>query len=169
MDIDATVGGTVSNSYVTLDEANAYFSSRNFSSAWEDVEDPNSFLITATNQIDWFMQFNGKRTTTTQALSWPRTDVYDSRLDEYVASDIIPNKVKYATLELVLSSLSADRFADDDMAGIQEVKIGTLKVVANSSGAWQNKKKPMPDIIYRILSGLTKGTNIDMFSRVQRF
>ena len=168
MSIDATVGGEVSNSYVTLAEADAYFESRNYATAWDEIEDPDSFLITATNQIDWFMDFNGSRTSSTQALEWPRFEAYDYKLDEYIASDIIPNKVKYGVLELVLASLEEDRFTDGDMDGIQEVKVGSLQVKANSS-AWQPRKESIPKIVNQILSGLVKPTANGVFSRVTRF
>lgn len=167
--IDATVGGTTSNSYVTEAEVDAYMESRNHSSLWSDVEDAEPFIISATNQIDWFMKFNGYKTSSIQALMFPRSDCYDYKLDEYVASDIIPQKVKYATCELILASLEEDRFKDSDMAGIQQVQVGSLKIVANSVGTWQSKKKPMPDIIYQILSGMLDPISNTMFSRVIRY
>jgi len=171
MAINATIGGSVSNSYVTLDEADTYFESRNHSSDWDECDDETKekHLITATNQIDWFFDFNGSKTDSTQALSFPRYECYDNKLDEYVESDIIPNKVKYAVFELVLASLNEDRFADDDMIGLQEVQIGTLRVKANSSGSWQKSKQPIPEVVYKILSGLSSLTNSSMFSRVIRF
>ena len=55
------------------------------------------------------------------------------------------------------------------MAGIQQVQVGSLKIVANSVGTWQSKKKPMPDMIYTILSGLLDPTSNTMFSRVIRY
>lgn len=167
--IDATVGGTTSNSYVTEAEVNAYMEVRNHASLWETIDDPEPFIISATNQIDWFMKFNGQKTSSTQALMFPRTDCYDYKLDEYVASDSIPSKVKYAVCELILASLEEDRFKDSDMAGIQQVQVGSLKIVANSVGTWQSKKKPMPDMIYTILSGLLDPTSNTMFSRVIRY
>jgi len=167
--IDATVGGSVSNSYVTIEEADQYFTSRNHSSDWESVTDKDKFLITATNQVDWYFNFNGVRTSDTQALEFPRTECYDSKLDQYVASDEIPKKVKYAVFELVLASIDEDRFQDSDMTGLQEVQVGTLRIKSNSSGIWQDKKKPVPDIVVHVLSGLINNLNSSLFSRVVRF
>jgi len=169
MPLVTTVGGSVSNSYVSSSEADAYFETRNHSADWETVEDPEKFLITATNQIDWFFKFNGSRTSSDQALEWPRYECYDYKLDEYVVSDEIPKKVKYAVYELILASIEEDRFQESDMAGLQEIQVGSLRVKANSSGAWQNGKKPIPDIVTRLLSGYSNMTSGANFSRVKRF
>lgn len=167
--IDATIGGTTSNSYVTIDEVNTYMDNRNHSEEWANIDNTEPFLISATNQIDWFIKFNGEKVLSTQALMFPRNNCYDYKLDEYVASDIIPIKVKNAVCELILASLEEDRFKDNDMAGIQQVQVGSLKIVANSVGAWQTKKKPIPDIIYRILSGLLDPMSNTVFSRAIRY
>lgn len=168
MTIDATIGGTISNSYVTVSEANSYFESRNFASEWESITEPEQYLISATNQIDWFIKFKGSKVSTDQALMWPRNECYDSFLDEYVANDIIPKKIKHAVFELILSSLEEDRMQDSDMLGLQEIKVSSLKVVANSVGAWQPTKTKIPSIVYTILSGISESTS-SMFSRAERF
>jgi hypothetical protein len=142
---------------------------RNHSEEWADIDNPEPFLISATNQIDWFFEFNGTRTSDTQALQFPRENCYDYKLDKYIASDEIPQKVKYAVCELILASLTEDRFQESDLAGLQEVQVGSLRVKANSAGVWQDKKQPIPEIVYQILSGLSKATVNSMFSRVIRF
>lgn len=169
--LDVTVGGTTSNSYVTVDEVDDYMTTRNHSSSWNDIleDDKEKYLISATNQIDWFIKFNGYKASSDQSLSFPRTNCFDYRLNEYVASNIIPTRVKYAVYELILASLNEDRFADNPMAGLQQVQVGSLKVVANSVGTWQTKKKPMPDIIYNILSGILDPLSNTMFSQVVRY
>ena len=167
--IDATVGGTVANAYITVNEADDYFTKRSHASDWDSVNDKEQFIISSTNQIDWFFKFNGQRTSTTQALEFPRYECYDYKIDNYVASDEIPNKVKYAVCELILANISEDKFQESDMAGIQEVQVGSLRVKANSSGVWQDKKQPIPEIVYQILSGLTEPTTSNMFSRVVRY
>ena len=82
-----TPGGASDNSYVTLAEAEAHFANRLNSSVngdWtndaagvartDDVK--KAALITATLRIDEEM-FLGYKVTTTQALKWPRYNVYD--------------------------------------------------------------------------------------------
>lgn len=148
------IGNPDMDSYVSSEEANEYFLNRSHGDAWEDIDDIEPFLITATNQIDWFMSFSGYKKDSEQPLEWPRKEVFDKKNQSLVASDIIPRKIKQAVLELAFSNIESDRTADSDMIGLQKVKVGTLEVVANSSGSWQEKKSTIPSIIYKILDGL---------------
>lgn len=161
------INSSVMNSYVTAQEANTYFANRGHGETWEDIENPDAFLISATNQIDWFMNFLGSKVSSEQPLEWPRADCYDSKNQAYVPIDVIPTKVKHAVLELAIASLDEDRLADSDMAGLQEVKVGSLKVVSNLVGPWQETKKPIPPVIYRILSGIITNSS-SMFRRTVR-
>lgn len=165
MALVADVSSSVMNSYVTAQEALAYFSDRGHSEDWDDVENQSSFLIGATNQIDWFMDFKGSKVESSQPLEWPRQDVFVD--GEYVSITEIPTRVKQAVLELALASIDEDRVADSDMAGLQEVKVGTLKVVANAVGSWQTKKGPIPDVVYAILGKFINNSS-GMFRRTVR-
>lgn len=148
------IGNPEMNSYVSSTEAYDYFAQRSHGETWDDVSNYESFLITATNHIDWYLSFTGTKTTETQPLEWPREGVFDTKSQSSVDSNTIPKKIKFATLELALSSIQADRTIDSDMAGLQEVQIGTLMVKANSSGTWQETKTVIPEIIYKILDGI---------------
>lgn len=163
------IGNPNINSYVSSEEAYEYFESRSHGETWEDVDNYESFLITATNMIDWYFSFPGTKTDSNQPLEWPRKDAFDEKNQTYIDSNIIPQKIKYAVLELALASIEEDRTSESDMAGLQKVKVGTLEVVANSSGVWQEKKSTIPDIVYRILDGITKTYGPDsMFKKVIR-
>ena len=63
MPIDATVGGIASNSYVSLEDANTYFSTRLHAETWTSASDADkeAALITATNIIDWYHIKVGKQ------------------------------------------------------------------------------------------------------------
>jgi hypothetical protein len=148
------IGNPEMNSYVSSTEAEDYFAQRIHAETWEDIDNDESFLITATNNIDWYLSFPGIKTSTTQPLEWPREGVFDTKNQSSIDSNIIPVKIKYAVLEFALSSIQADRTIDSDMAGLQEVQIGTLKVKSNSSGSWQETKTVIPEIIYKILDGI---------------
>lgn len=167
MALNADITSSVMNSYVTTLEASTYFTDRGHGEAWEDLDNPAAFLITATNQLDWFMKFKGNKVSVSQPLEWPRMDVLDSDGYTYISVTEIPVRVKQAVLELALQSIDADRVADSDMAGLQEVKVGSLKIVSNMVGPWQEKKRPIPNVIYRMLSGLTTNSS-SMFKRVER-
>lgn len=165
MALVADITSSVMNSYVTLQEANIYFSERGHSSSWDTAENQEGLLIGATNQLDWFMDFKGSKVESSQPLEWPRQDVLVD--DEYLSTTEIPKRLKHAVFELALASIDEDRVADSDMAGLQEVKVGSLKVVANSVGPWQTKKRQVPSVIYAILSKLINNGST-MFRRVER-
>ena len=153
MPLDATVGGATANSYVTLDEAIEYFILRSHSSAWEDFEDKENALITATSVIDWYVTWKGVRASGTQALDWPRAEVYD-KVGVYYEETVIPNDVKVAVYEYALSALSADRTADRDLAGLSEVRAGSL-MLKTDDGVYNTTPGTIPEKIWKILAGLT--------------
>lgn len=133
--IDATLGGTSANSYVTLAAANTYFETVPNSSTWIDKTDDqkNRSLISATRWID-ALTFYGDRCTETQALKWPREEYKVDGID--LSCTLIPEGIKVATYEL------ARAFANDTDAitgttgttGIyDEVELGELRVKYNKT------------------------------------
>ena len=133
--IDATLGGTSANSYVTLAAANTYFETVPDSSTWVSKTDDqkNRALISATRWID-ALTFYGNRCTDTQALKWPREEYKVDGID--LSCTLIPEGIKVATYEL------ARAFANDTDAitgtsgttGIyDEVELGELRVKYNKT------------------------------------
>lgn len=133
--IDATLGGTSANSYVTLAAANTYFETVPDSSTWTNKTDDqkNRSLISATRWID-ALTFYGDRCTETQALKWPRDEYKVDGID--LSCTLIPEGIKVATYEL------ARAFANDTDAitgtsgttGIyDEVELGELRVKYNKT------------------------------------
>ena len=133
--IDATLGGTSANSYVTLAAANTYFETVPDSSTWANKTDDqkNRSLISATRWID-ALTFYGDRCTETQALKWPRDEYKVDGID--LVCTLIPEGIKVATYEL------ARAFANDTDAitgtsgttGIyDEVELGELRVKYNKT------------------------------------
>lgn len=96
MALDATVGGSSSNSYATVAEADAYFADLLTSAAWTAVSDKSAALVSATRLFELF-QFHGEPLTTTQALAFPRV------LYPLHDGSAIPNEVKEALFEAALS------------------------------------------------------------------
>jgi len=131
-----TPGGASDNSYVTLAEAEAHFANRLNSSVngdWtndaagvartDDVK--KAALITATLRIDEEM-FLGYKVTTTQALKWPRYNVYDE--DGIVFdSTTIPARVKQATYICALELLKTDFLSEDYLQNFAYFSTGTLQ------------------------------------------
>lgn len=158
MALDATVGSSTTNSYVTLAEAEAYFENRAYASAWESYEDQEQVLVTASMMLDWYVGFKGYRSSTTQSMQWPRTSAI--RVDgTTIDSDVIPAEVKTAVYELALSSLDGDRTTDNDLAGLNKVQVSSLLVEADASSA---ESTPIPQKIWMILSDLTSSSGLSV-------
>jgi len=153
MALNAVVGATDANSYVTQAEANAYFLDRAHSSAWEDFEEKDNILITSSQMLDWYIKWKSYRSSTTQNMLWPRTNVI-RRDGTIIDNDVIPNEVKVAVYELALSSLEEDRTIDDPLSGIDQLRAGSLMIKAGMPGFDSTAKEVIPEKVYKILSDL---------------
>ena len=153
MALDATVGSPDANSYVTEAEANIYFADRLHAEDWDNADNPASALITASQMLNWYVKWKGYKATSTQYMGWPRVNVI-RRDGTEVANNIIPTEVKVATYELALSSLESDRTSDDPMAGIEQVKAGSLMVKADNGDYDSTAADTIPEKIWKILSDL---------------
>ena len=151
--LDATVGSSTANSYVTIAESVTYFSTRAHSTAWENEEEKENVLITATSIIDWYITWKGTRVDGIQVLDWPRSGVYD-KVGELYLETIIPPDVKIAVFEYALASLTSDRTSDGTLAGLSEVRAGSL-MIKTDDGVYNTLPDTIPDKIWKILAGLT--------------
>lgn len=135
--IDATVGGAKANSYVTQDEADAYFEGRLNADAWLAAAFPVEALIHATRIID-LLEFegtpvnplNGTSSGTTQALKFPRYSVDDDAGWVWEPT-VIPQPVKDATCEAALWLLNqgdTDPTQPTGLEGFENVQVGALNV-----------------------------------------
>lgn len=108
MAFDATSGGASANSFVSVAEADTYFSYHRFASLWTEAETPDKekALVMATRRLDTENYF-GQKVTTTQALKWPRYDVFDED-GIAVPTTAIPQRIKDATCDLALEYLRSD-------------------------------------------------------------
>ena len=165
MAIDTTIGGASANSYVTLAEANAYFANRAHAIEWEEFEEQDNLLISASSFIDWYVTWKGTRVTGTQVMDWPRSGVYD-KVGELYPEDMIPADVKIAVYEMALSSMTSDRTADGSLDGISEVRAGSLQIKTDD-GMYNTKPDTIPDKIWKILAGLTTKSGIGVIRLVR--
>ena len=119
------------NSYVTLDEANAYMETRLHSEAWATFTDEqkNAAIISATSWLDICFIWTGAPSTLPQALGWPRTGMF-TRNGQPIAALELPFDLKKATAEFSFSLASAQRTADNDAAnqGIAEMEAGPVRL-----------------------------------------
>jgi hypothetical protein len=97
--IVATAGASNANSYLTAAGADAIADTMLGTLAWGTATSDNKAraLITATNGLET-LKYIGSRATTTQALSWPRTDAACG--DKAPADDTIPREIELATFDL---------------------------------------------------------------------
>jgi len=95
------------NSYVTLDEANAYFIDRSNSDKWHFLNnnDKEEYLTTATRYLDDVLSYVGVAVSTSQPLAWPREGSYfDGRYNSTVSfkDPDRPARLQKATFEMAM-------------------------------------------------------------------
>lgn len=140
---DATLSGTDSNSYVTITEAEDFFTAHLDNDFWPSrLAEKQAALVMATNRLDSEI-YGGQRTVQEQRLQWPRTYIIDRDKDKeqetvaefiggayYRPSDEIPKELKEATLEMALHYLKqkAGEFTidDNDLETLDKYKIGPI-------------------------------------------
>jgi hypothetical protein len=114
--IDATIGGPTSNSFIDEADAIAFAATRLNLLGWATVtgtactENEKKALIEATRELSAII-YRGLRSSTTQALAWPRRLATDPDLNAewypYFADDILPQRMQDATCELAIAYLAA--------------------------------------------------------------
>jgi len=129
-DLDTTIGGTTSNSYATLAEAETYLGARQVNDAWNGLPDidKQGLLILATKQLD-LLSFYGLATSQFQALSWPRFGMV-TKEGYIIQFDQIPRQLKEAQAELAFA-LAIGTFSLDpqtDINTLKAVTVGDLSV-----------------------------------------
>lgn len=125
----ATPGGATSNTYCTVAEADTYHEAHYYASTWNaaTTANKNIVLVMATRLLDQLVMWDGNKETTSQALRWPRTSIYD--LDgHYISSGTIPQFLKDATAEFARILLASDRTADAETAGFKRIVIDDIEL-----------------------------------------
>lgn len=127
--IDASIGGSASNSYITLSAAEDVVDGKLKTERWDeaDTSTKNAALGQATLLID-AESFGGEKAAKTQQLQFPRNYVYD-RDGNVISSTIIPNKLEHATIELALYLLQEDdrTASKDEIDDLESFKVGPLQ------------------------------------------
>ena len=126
------------NSYATVADGNAYHDAHLYASAWTSATDAQKAvaLVMASRLIDAHYQFNGTRTTDTQAMQWPRSQcpapdyvrgpvsVLLPLPSDYVPFNSVPKAVQDATCETARALLIEDRTANPLGEGIAFTGLG---------------------------------------------
>jgi len=116
--IITTVGDPDANSYISLEEATAYFAGRfTIGDGWNAYtnDQKTSRLLQAALVLDR-LQYLGEPATDTQAMQWPRRSTYElghystlrDALGHPIRVDEIPQSIKYAQAELALVIFDED-------------------------------------------------------------
>lgn len=133
-----------SSSYVKEADANAYFSSRLYATAWTEahVEDQKKALIMATRFLDQSFSWRGEPAKATQALAFPRTGI------KGVAPDRVPTAIQTAQLELALLLLKTDLTALPETAGFTSIQVDSIRLEVNPL----DRNKLIPDGIAALVA-----------------
>jgi hypothetical protein len=139
-------------SYVSVDEADAYLTARGKFDAWDefDADEKGAFLVRAADYLGqaYRLGWAGNRRTAHQSLDWPRyavpqidapTFIYDVFYDPAV----IPREVKNAQIEAAFRFLSGE-LAPDQSAPVIERTIGPI-TTKYAEGARQSPTFPVID------------------------
>lgn len=167
--LNATVGSASANSYVNVTEVSAYFDDRLNAAIWisADGDDRTRALLTAVKRLErenWL----GSRVDSTQALSWPRSDV--EKIDSPSGSGIgygygyfsgelyltteIPQQIKDAQCELALSLLSGY-----GQSGGSTVKSFSADGFSVSFGETRSETS-LPESVLRLIAPLIRGAKL---------
>jgi hypothetical protein len=138
MALDATPGGVLSNSYVSVAQATIFLGERLAVEAWytPHLEAPvtlqqrrEAALMQATRLLDEQVGWYGMPATTTQALAWPQVGQEDA-WGRPVDAVSVPVNVQRATTYYALTLLEAEEllFATTQAVATGEGRIKTLKM-----------------------------------------
>lgn len=159
--VEDSTGLPDAESYLSVIDADTYWVKRNYQ-IWATFSQSQkeAALRQATSYIDGTYSFKGIILNISQALSWPRQDVFDYEGRPLTG---IPQKLKDACAELALKTISAPLLEDVTRdATVKRQKVGTLEV-EYFEGAFLSKSYPYIDLL---LKGI--GENTGARRRLQR-
>jgi len=148
--VENGTGLSNSNSYISVADADSYFTDRN-KTDWisKSEAEKKAALIEATRFIDGNYLWTGHIKYNDQSLGWPRILVCDDE-GRNIDSDTIPERVKFATCELAYEALTKSLSPALPRGGeIKRRKVSSLEVEYFSNSS--------PDKVFPIANQLLKG------------
>lgn len=138
------------NSYVTVDEADAYFADRLDVAAWAEASETQKpqALVTATKMLD-DLDWTGYVVSESQPLAFPRTGEYfDPRTGMTTSlTSIVPLRIQSATMELAYHLLNNDGLLDDtgtvESINIAGISITNIRQANKLPGVVERLVKPL--------------------------
>lgn len=150
-------GSAVSDSYVTMAEADAHHAARLHNAAWTSATEANKeaalkWAARIMNDLEWL----GRKSDDKQALAWPRAGVVN--WDGYLLdTDFIPTKIKTAQIEYAFLLLQSDRTAESGTEGFSMIQVGPIKLDINAN----DRSGRLSSEIYSIIREFL-GSNLSM-------
>jgi hypothetical protein len=160
MALDATVGGAGSNSFVTREGANTRLGDRYDAGAWVAATDANKdkVLVTVSLRIDE-ESFLGYKVSTTQALKFPRYDIYDEDGNAY-AVDSNPEPLIRAVCIGALELLRANWLAETGLDNIDFLSTGTVQIKQFTQSSVGRLPAQSCRLLRHLMSGGSSGGRI---------
>ena len=161
--IETGVGIATADSYISITDANSYFTDRGSPSDWSGLNDAGkeSALRYATAYLDGIYKFVGEVTTTSQSLAWPREGAFDEE-GRNLEANVIPQRVKDATCELALLHTTTPLNKSYARGGaIERQKVGPIETSYFSS-ARSDTWLPIVGQIIRGLATPRTGVSFDI-------
>jgi hypothetical protein len=140
------------NSYVTVTEADDYFSiDPNFGAAWAalDTADKEQLLMWSTRILDQKAVFFGNPVSTTQPLRWPRTGAR-TRDGEVIENTTVPLQVRQAVAELLKYARTNDPTIANDVQRLRRILVDVIEIEYQEG----DSQYTVPSIINIILDGV---------------
>lgn len=149
MAIDSTPSGDSANSYISISDADDYFSTHLYASDWDNatVESKEKALVMSTRILDEKIDWIGSKNTKEQALAWGRSGVMDDGYD--VDATIVPQPVKNATAEFAKNLIADNSTENADGKGLEKLKVDTVELTFDKS----DTADVLPDIVKEMLRG----------------
>ena len=161
MALNAIPGDPTANSYTDVAYADAYFTDRMHAGDWFNlsVADKEASLIWATRLLDpeiWY----GIIASTTQALSHPRTGLYDSN-GRLLADDIVAKAIQDAACEYALLLSQSDISGDTGLENYDGIKADVIDLRINQGYVDMYRGK-LPLNVQRLLNGYIANTDFGL-------
>lgn len=139
-------------SYVSVADADDYFAlTPDFAATWnaKNNTDKEFLLGWATRVLDQKTVWNGVKTTTTQALRWPRTGVYD-RDGLLIPSTTLPKQLIEATLEFAKWLNENDPTSGQDIDYLSRMRVDVIEFEFQEN----TSQSSFPSILNQIIGSL---------------
>jgi len=127
--VEDGTGLTAATSYVSVSDADDIIATNIHDTTWTalSTEDKQSTLIWASRLLDERVTWFGTKTVPTSGLRWPRTGTVDKD-GVAIASNVVPEDVATATVELARTLTVEDPTVPADSDGIAELGVDVIKI-----------------------------------------